>query len=137
MTFDVGTRITYRDLRLTLPATARPIETGIFTIGCQANPLGVKPQIDAQPVEVLHSVSSMKRLIEGAERWDVDQDADTDVVEDWVLVKVAGPFHFESHMRGDRVSCDECGWRGPWREDRQEVGRDLQHTCFGQPQLDL
>lgn len=133
MTYDVGTRIVYRDLLLALPATARPTDTGIFTIGCQANPLGVRPQIDPEPVDVFHSLASIKRLIEGAERWDVDQDEDTESVDDWVLVKVAGPFHFD----GDRISCDECGWSGPKRNDRRQFARDAEHVCLDPEQLPL
>lgn len=134
MTYDVGTRIVYRDLRLNLPATARPTDTGIFTIGCQANPLGVRPQIDPEPVDVFHSVASMKRLIEGAERWDVDQDEETESVDDWVLVKVAGPFHLGTDLA---ISCDECGWRGPARDDRRQLARDLEHVCLDPEQLPL
>lgn len=139
MTLDVGTLIEYRDLRLTLPATARPTETGIMTIGCQASELGVKPQIAPESEDVFHSTSSMRRLVNGAERWDVvDGPTEEDPVEDWVLEKMAGPFYVDVDGDDLRVVCDECGWRGPWRQlDRRLLAADLQHTCFDQPQLDL
>jgi hypothetical protein len=139
VTLDVGTQIEYRDLRLSLPATARPTETGIMTFGCQVSELGVKPQIAPESEDVFHSISTMRRFVNGAERWDVvDGPTEEDPVEDWILEKVAGPFYVDVGDDGLRFVCDECGWRGPWRSfDRRVLAADLQHTCFEQPQLDL
>jgi hypothetical protein len=136
MTFPAGTRVHYRDLRLTLPARARPTDTGIATIGCQANELGVKPQVAPTGVDIFHSFESMRSMLNGCERWDAVEHEDVGV-DEWVMEKVAGPLHVDGVEGRAVIECDECGWRGPWREDRRLLAGDAQHACFDPVPLPL
>lgn len=129
MTYAAGTRIAFGDLRLTLPATARPTDTGIATIGCQANPLGVKPQVTPSGADVFHTRHSIESMLNGCERWDAVEVAEDGDVTEWVMEKVAGPLFVDVEDDGTRISCDECGWSGPWREKLKLLEGDAQHAC--------
>lgn len=138
MTYPPGTRIVYRDLRIALPARARAIDSGFATFGCHADPLGVKPQIYVIPDDdVFHTATSTVHYINGSERWDIDPSGPTDLMdtEDWIMVKVSGPFRAEIGGQGIRILCD-CGWSGPWRSmDRRVLLKDWEHACLGQGEL--
>lgn len=153
-----GTRIRYDDFRVALPGRVRVTALGLATVGCQANPLGVRPtwtnDVDVQApdgIEVtldpdpFETAESIHEHLDGCERWDIDHEASTgEEMSEWVLVKSAGPYLVEDcgtifdddHMR---LHC-ACGWVGNKRHfsKRRLLNADqAAHACFEEVQLDL
>jgi len=117
-----GTRLHYTDLRVALPARIRPTAIGIATIGCQANPLGVRPLVDDRfedGAQAYDSISTVHEYLDGCERWTIDRDDEADdEIEDWVIEKTAGPYLVEDMTGGGlRLTC-ACGWKGKTRAGR-------------------
>ena len=116
-----GTRLNYVDLRVALPARIRTTATGIATVGCQVNPLGVHPIIDERFEDVAaayETTDTVHEFLDGAERWTIDRDESGDDPEDWIIEKTSGPLLVEDMPGGGlRVTC-ACGWKGKTRAAR-------------------
>ena len=84
---------------------------------------------DTDPFE---NAASIFEHLNGSERWDIDREESGDIIDEWILVKVAGPYTV--HHAGPsklRLSC-ACGWVGKVRDNpaRRLLGADAAgHVC--------
>jgi len=134
MTYPPGTRTVYVDFRLALPARMRATQVGLATLGCQANPLGARPRLDERfesADDAFATVDTIREYLDGSERWAIDRDASGDEMDEWELVKTAGPYEVEETDAGLRLTC-ACGWKGKTRplRMRKTLNADqAAHAC--------